>query len=55
MEYYKIKVLGGDEIDDLISDLLELALELSLDKEDVRPLIRLAQILHGAEAIECPK
>lgn len=52
MEYYKIEVLSGEEITDLISDLLELALELSLHGTDVRPLIKVAQILHKAEPIE---
>ena len=52
MEFYKIEVFSGEEITDLISDLLELALELSLDGKDVRPLIRVAQILHKAESIE---
>lgn len=52
-EYYKIRILSGEEINSLISDLLQMALDFSLDKDtDVRPLIRLAQILHEAEAIE---
>lgn len=48
LEYFKIEVLSGDELDGLISWLLELALKLP-DKEDIRLLIRLAQILHEAE------
>ena len=51
MEEFKIKVLSGDELYDLILDLLQTALDMPLDR-DIRPLVRLAQILYKAEEIE---
>lgn len=47
----KIKVLGWEEIQELIHDLLGQVLESNKD-EDTRPLVRLAQILNDAEEIE---
>jgi len=47
----KIKVLGWEEIQDLIHDLLEWCLESTKD-EDIHPLIRIAQILNAAEELE---
>ena len=49
MKFYKIKVLDEEELDVLISDLLELALERK--NTDTTPLIRLVQLLHESEAL----
>jgi hypothetical protein len=52
MNKYIIKALGWEEIQALINDLLEFCLEANLKEEDVRGLIRLAQILNDAEELE---
>jgi hypothetical protein len=52
MNKYVIKALDWEEIQALINDLLEFCLNVNLKEEDVRGLIRLAQILNNAEELE---
>ena len=48
-ETFKIKVVDVDEINDLIAYLIGLVLDMPQD-DDIRPLVRLAQILLASES-----